>query len=921
MSSRSLSPSKSNEVASSTPSIRDCVTLDSLDARILQYRYGTQKILKVLENVKSMIKKCSQDNQIPFTKYIILLNGSIFNVNDNIYRRSEILINGNKFNPAQSIDPTTNTNAVNFDCMDNSTNYDTTKLKLPTYKESTDILKLLELLLFNTFEIYNQKWKTAMKERSMQESKRDKPFLTLEDIVDLLQFAELESIENMTEPSLQDPGPDTSVEAHLRSLDLKSLNVNITNFEKALDQIAEEVDKLGQYKVKDNLLSSPHYKFVLPRAFLLLLHLADFYGVVRKFGKMIYHNNSFYFDNYTRTNDSLRTVLRNLNVYFNQAKKNSLLLSLIAKITRNGSVMTVRPDNINELHRVCDDSLSLLKTMLLVLKRFQAEWQAIIDSNRSNEYDKVQLRLKLKQQAIKERNDLKRRSTVNTSQLTRNLEALYVDPEKDKLEKEKQSKLQKELFDEAKEARLLKEVEQKELEIQRAEEMQQKVGDREKQLRDELRSNGSSPNSLSRQSSVSRSRSSSNQSNQDDGSLRRTKSTSSRRNSLLVTPEPQRVIQVDSESRSDTSSPVNSFTSPTPTSALAGATASLRPLFRHQQSPVHPSQSPPVNQNAKAAALASRKAVQQPLTAQQRLQQHIFKSSQSGQTIVKKLEPRVISKPIYATSSATTSSNSVLEVPKLASPSDSRTSSIQSESEFPTSPLNSLKQSSLPEFQLQTNRSRSGSLQGEQAQTSSYVTPAFRASPSASASRSRSGSLSQRSVEAIPEDDEKTKTSDADTTLTGGENSPVKIRSRASSTRQNGPPRYAGNILVVPEDAEPQYDADGELIKKVRFTGVAEYSEDEDAPTPQQMQKQMRQKWSSYKPLFRNRTKQLNSQEGMAFRKFQGSLAGAEFEGFNKVNSNAIPVDANGKFSMMSVINSPESAGGPKKLTKLFKRR
>ncbi|KAH3674886.1 hypothetical protein WICPIJ_009435, partial [Wickerhamomyces pijperi] len=91
------------------------------------------------------------------------------------------------------------------------------------------------------------------------------------------------------------------------------------------------------------------------------------------------------------------------------------------------------------------------------------------------------------------------------------------------------------------------------------------------------------------------------------------------------------------------------------------------------------------------------------------------------------------------------------------------------------------------------------------------------------------GSLSQRSVEAIPEDDEKTKTSDADTTLTGGENSPVKIRSRASSTRQNGPPRYAGNILVVPEDAEPQYDADGELIKKVRFTGVAEYSEDEDA--------------------------------------------------------------------------------------------
>ncbi|KAG7734516.1 hypothetical protein KL948_000082 [Ogataea haglerorum] len=915
MSTHSPTPSINSQSGLPAPSLKECIPIDSLDARILQYRYASQKILKLIENVKSLVKTCSQEKKIAFTKYIIVLNGCIFNVNDNIYRRSEILINGNKFNPAQSIESSPNTNPVSFDCMDNSTNYDTTRLKLPTVRQCLDTLKLLELLLINTFEIYDHKWKTAMNERSSQEAKKDRPLFTLDDIADMLDFPELQSMQLLVDDEPENTFADAKADICLRSFDLKSLNVNLPKFELAMDAFRDRIDALGRCKVKENLLSLPHYKFILHRSLLLILHLADFYGVVRKFGKVLYHNNSFYFENYARTSESLRAVMRNFEVYFNQSKKNNLLLAAITKMTRNGGLMVVRPDNIFELYKVSDDAHSMLSTMILVLKRFQAEWQTIIDSNRSNEFDREQMRQKLKQQTIREQNEQKRLQ-VN-AQLGKNMEAMHISPEKFKADVEKQSKSHKELFLDAREPKFTQQADSSDQEQQKAEETRQKVGEREKQLREELRSTRSSPNSLSRQSSISRSRTSSLQSNQDDFTLRRSKSTSSRHNSQMVTPEMHRTIPEQNETGAEPTSRLIVFHSPTMNSTTAGGGASSKPVSHPQTKLLKPPSSPV--DHARAAALASKKSTQPPLTAQQRLQQHIMKSSQNGQAIAKRIESKPRPRSLYAQLNGSPA--------KHLDDSGSRSNSLQSDAEFPTSPLNSLKQSNFPDLQIQTSRSRSGSLQGNEPLESPANIAAARASPSNSAPRSRSGSLSQRPVSTIPEADETTKSPEADTTATRNspnktsENSSVKTRSRSSSTRQNGPPQNLGNVLVVPESSSPQFDANGEVIKKVRFTGVPEYSEDEDAPTPQQMQKQMRQKWSSYKPQFRNRTKQLNSQEGLAFRKFQGSMIGGEFEGFSKVNANSIPVEGNGKFSMMSVINSPESPGPSRKLTKLFKRR
>lgn len=130
----------------------------------------------------------------------------------------------------------------------------------------------------------------------------------------------------------------------------------------------------------------------------------------------------------------------------------------------------------------------------------------------------------------------------------------------------------------------------------------------------------------------------------------------------------------------------------------------------------------------------------------------------------------------------------------------------------------------------------------------------------------------------------------------------ARSSSNASSISNASPSRSrsstvssVGNLEVCSTDT-PTVDADGNSIKKVRFAGVKEYSEDEDAPTPMQMHKQLRQKFTLYSKQFRYKTKDLNSQEGMAFRQFRNS-------------------EAEDGTRMMSQVKSQG------KFTKLFKRR
>ncbi|VEU23170.1 DEKNAAC104146 [Brettanomyces naardenensis] len=104
-------------------------------------------------------------------------------------------------------------------------------------------------------------------------------------------------------------------------------------------------------------------------------------------------------------------------------------------------------------------------------------------------------------------------------------------------------------------------------------------------------------------------------------------------------------------------------------------------------------------------------------------------------------------------------------------------------------------------------------------------------------------------------------------TRSGSSSSNFSSSSRASRS-SSASTLSVGNLVVYHSD-EKEYDAGGEIVRRVRFKDVPEYSEEEDAPTGLQIQKQLRQKMSSFRPQFRSRSRLLNSQEGMAFRQFR----------------------------------------------------
>ncbi|OWB76825.1 hypothetical protein B5S32_g981 [[Candida] boidinii] len=503
--------------SASTPPIKGTIYLDSLDAKIIQYQYGIQKSLQFIQYLKSVVKKCKEKDLVPFSKYIIISSGPIFNINDNIYRRSEILINGGKFNPDNSIKLNKiDIVPINFDLMDNSTNYETVNTKLPEKKSNLQSLILLELLLMNNLEIYTSKLEKALNDRdairvlSLKRDNTTKSTFEMEQINDLLIFNELKSVIYLTiENSISSPISQSSnsftstnnQNSHsvlqLRKIDYISLSIMVKSLDEKLNSIGNIIDSFNNFnKNKISFNDLPNNKYLLHRMFIILLNLADISCLVKKFGRMIYWNNIHYLEKFLIHNTPLRNCLRNYKMVFIETRlgNNNQILTFLNKYLKQGNKFQVRKDNILEMTKNCNESYSIILNLINNLKNIYGQWKIILETEKVDNKNKQLLREDFKRRTLEERNLVRRESMKLNSSLSKKIGAMYIDPNKLKLEKEKQSKLQKSLEEQAKGDRLLKQQELKEKELIKSESMYNKFDQREKLLRNQL---SNTPNKLS----------------------------------------------------------------------------------------------------------------------------------------------------------------------------------------------------------------------------------------------------------------------------------------------------------------------------------------------------------------------------------------------------------------------------------------
>lgn len=371
------------------------------DAKLIQYTYIQQKAKTYLTHVTEIKELAKKDSSLVFdTQLIITLAGVVFNLNDNFYRRSEILQSCQKYNGLQKIDISPSENPINFDSLENISRncavgpFGIMKGKyvpLPEKRKIFDTIVLLELLLVNVLEIVD------IKVKSLQTQSKIK-------MNDNYSFLELESIEKLKLCDV--PDLDIRQQESILRYYLKSQMHNLKIVNSAYDEILQSTipkvtNVYGMYNQ--------------------LLRLADLYAEMRKIGKMVFFQNLRFFEPYQRSRRSLAVVLKEVNILFTQSKQNGMLLTLISRYARRTIIKDFKLDYshfVTEFRKTASEIHTLVSKMLDSLKKLVDEYQSIEDEGKLKEFDQEYIRDKLKKDAAtreQERRKINLEKTRNES--------------------------------------------------------------------------------------------------------------------------------------------------------------------------------------------------------------------------------------------------------------------------------------------------------------------------------------------------------------------------------------------------------------------------------------------------------------------------------------------------------------------------
>lgn len=413
-------------------------TLFSIDAKLLQYYYLNEKLLSFIHITKKL-KESMKDSQLSNIgvvdpQSVVLLSGSIFNINDNFYRRSELLQNCQKYNPAQKINVPFTLSPVSFDSLENISRnspvgpYGTPLNKmvpLPNKKIILESIILLELLLLSVYEVVNVRFKTSLSEFNRQHGIEETKN-SLNSKLNKLQFEELLIAENLKFSSI--PEIPINKQELILKFYLKNqfnfLEGKIAIFQNIIDKLKSEIHK-NISSISKSKNSSRNQSTLLYNMYILLLRIADIYIEIRKSGKTIYCQNINYFSPYSKQCKNIREILNKMSIYFINSKQNSMILTLISKYAKRTEIKNINMDFnifVSEFRKTSLDMVSLLDNMVSSLKGLHNEWTMIVSEGKDNEFSKEYLREKLRERVNLDREKRKSIMIENQKELKLQME-------------------------------------------------------------------------------------------------------------------------------------------------------------------------------------------------------------------------------------------------------------------------------------------------------------------------------------------------------------------------------------------------------------------------------------------------------------------------------------------------------------------
>ncbi|ODV82198.1 uncharacterized protein CANTADRAFT_136472 [Suhomyces tanzawaensis NRRL Y-17324] len=285
--------------------------ITSLDCKILQYKYSIIKLELVIDSIQKLILKCTPKPDsvedanaseppvkifdfLPLIHYVVLLTGSLFSINDSAFQARLELLASFKLVKTSQITISTAVSHIPYDHQDTNV---TPLSEIPKIPTALKCLKILEILANTCLQGYQKRFSQAKVEAL--HSREPLP-LNYYDKLDSLIKNSLFDSKSDVDLTLKDtifsiPRDDqllqneNFIEATLVDMDFKMLFLITKNLQANLDRLRPMI--LRYKTIKTNIRSLPDHKYSLHKIFLLTLRLNDLYSIFRKFGRKIYLSN------------------------------------------------------------------------------------------------------------------------------------------------------------------------------------------------------------------------------------------------------------------------------------------------------------------------------------------------------------------------------------------------------------------------------------------------------------------------------------------------------------------------------------------------------------------------------------------------------------------------------------------------------
>lgn len=366
---------------------------DSLDARIVQYKYAIVKLRRAIKAIDELLQKASSETpplDLILVQYIIYLSATVFAINESGFApRLTLLENFKALKPS----PVTISQVVTHVAYDVKDLPIVPLEVLPSTQSALNSLKSFRATCVNCLEGYQKRFTNALREINKPEYVEDletlftKVFFDEEKDLDLtLRCAKIpNSFLLPIDAKLSDPDLG---EASLIDMDIYALFTLTLQMSGMLARLKPLIGKFREARLAQKQLQEPMFKalpqseYSFHRILFWALRLNDLYSIIRRFGRQIFignydhlHDNKFLLQ--MANGVFFRTsILKDIDNYFNTSKKNGILIATITRFIRMNSKYEVKAATVLEFVGFIQQSFSYLETVNNKFQEFGLNWIA-----------------------------------------------------------------------------------------------------------------------------------------------------------------------------------------------------------------------------------------------------------------------------------------------------------------------------------------------------------------------------------------------------------------------------------------------------------------------------------------------------------------------------------------------------------------